>query len=582
MKLPRLRRLSLLVYAGAMVTGLGAVLTFGVMEVTSTPGFCGTCHVMNPYYESWKGSSHNEIACVECHISPGIQEKLKKKFEAASMVASYVTGTYGTNPWAEVDDEACLVCHQRRLLAGQEKFGDLLFDHKPHLRQLRRGKRLKCTSCHSQIVQGSHIAVTTSTCILCHFKGQQPNQGTARCTLCHQTPEHIVDPEGVGFDHSEVNRYGMECQSCHIPARPGEGRVPEERCLVCHNQQERLEKFGDSKLLHDNHVTAHKVECTNCHLEIEHVVPRPSPWREDGGTAAPAPHVEVAQGGCNACHDARHSPQRTLYAGLGGKDVEPQSDVMYQAGVRCEGCHIDHTGRSATAKAGEVSCMSCHGPGYRKIFILWSDTLAERGGALRRQLDASAPLLDRQGEPFRNAAANLELVERGRGVHNFAYSLALLDASHRQLNDARKAGGLGEVEIPWATAPFASDCLNCHMGVEAQRGRVFGRAFSHQPHVVRQGLDCLTCHRTHDERDSGLGPLKLAAADCGSCHHGEAAASDCRGCHSGVFQRTFKTESGEFAHSFHVGEMEIACEDCHGAPPAVSARADRNLCADCH
>jgi hypothetical protein len=381
----------------------------------------------------------------------------------------------------------------------------------------------------------------------------------------------------------------MQCESCHIPARPGEGRVPKERCLVCHNQQERLEKYGDTTLLHTFHVTDHKVECTNCHLEIEHVVPRPRPNEgaarvgREGGGEAPAQHLQLAQGGgCNACHDSRHSPQRTLYAGLGGKDVAPLPDVMYQAGVRCEGCHIDHTGESPTAKAGEVSCMSCHGPGYRKIFLLWTTTLAERGHALRRQLDASAPLVDRESEPFRNAVANLELVERGHGVHNFPYSLALYDASYRQLNVARQASGLGTLETPWATAPYASGCLSCHMGVETQRGQAFGRAFSHQSHVIRQGLDCLLCHRTHDERENGLEPLKLAAADCDSCHHGETVASDCRSCHSRVFQRTFETEKGAFAHSFHVGEMEIACESCHGAPPAVTAKANRDFCADCH
>ena len=121
------------------------------------------------------------------------------------------------------------------------------------------------------------------------------------------------------------------------------------------------------------------------------------------------------------------------------------------------------------------------------------------------------------------------------------------------------------------------------MGIEAQRGRPFGRAFSHQSHVVRRGLDCLTCHTTHEERKGGVSPLKLAAADCDSCHHGEAAvASGCRSCHSRLFERTFATENGDFAHSFHVGEMELACETCHGAPPAVWAKADRTVCADCH
>ena len=57
---------------------------------------------------------------------------------------------------------------------------------------LRRGKKLRCTSCHSQIVQGSHMSVTTSTCFLCHFKDQHFNQGLGTCTRCHQIPQEAV------------------------------------------------------------------------------------------------------------------------------------------------------------------------------------------------------------------------------------------------------------------------------------------------------------------------------------------------------------------------------------------------------
>lgn len=178
-------RLPVLALAAGLILGLGLVAMGTAVEVSSRPEFCGSCHVMTPYYESWKGSSHHNVDCVDCHIPPGVTAEIRKKYEALSMVASYFTGTYGTNPWAEIDDAACLRCHERRLLSGKELFGDVLFDHAAHLAGMRRGKTLRCTSCHSQIVQGSHIAVTSSTCILCHFKGQASGSGTARCTLCH-------------------------------------------------------------------------------------------------------------------------------------------------------------------------------------------------------------------------------------------------------------------------------------------------------------------------------------------------------------------------------------------------------------
>ena len=77
-----------------------ALLVF--VQISSTPNFCGSCHIMAPYYESWKHSSHKNIACVDCHIPPGVTAELRKKYEALSMVVKYFTGTYSTNPWTEV------------------------------------------------------------------------------------------------------------------------------------------------------------------------------------------------------------------------------------------------------------------------------------------------------------------------------------------------------------------------------------------------------------------------------------------------------------------------------------------------
>jgi len=119
--------------------GFGIVAMLLMVQLTSTPTFCGlTCHNMKPYYDSWSHSKHNKIACVECHIAPGIGAEVRKKFEALSMVAKYFTGTTGTKPWAEVDDAACMRCHERRLLEGKEVFHNVLFDHTPHLTEMRR------------------------------------------------------------------------------------------------------------------------------------------------------------------------------------------------------------------------------------------------------------------------------------------------------------------------------------------------------------------------------------------------------------------------------------------------------------
>src|SRR5262245_39223255 len=540
------------------------------MQVTSTPQFCGTaCHIMKPYYESWSHSKHNQIACVECHIAPGITAELRKKYEALSMVVKYVTGTYGTNPWAEVDDAACLRCHERRLLAGREVFGDVLFDHAAHLSGMRRGKTLRCTSCHSQIVQGSHIAVTASTCILCHFKGQESNTGTARCTLCHRTPEKVIRRDGLTFDHAEVRRYGMECTSCHVRPAGSDGAVPRERCLTCHNQRDRLERYGETEELHHIHVTEHKVDCLNCHLLLQHVG---------------EPHsVEAGSGGCGACHRSGHSPQQEFYAGSGGRGVPPMPDPMFLAGVRCEACHVPVPGLEvATPRASAMACMSCHGARFNAIYESWQRGLAERTAGLRRQIDdTTAALHGGTVTALGDARHNLDLVVRAGGVHNIAYAHALLAKAHDEMNDARAARGLPALAKPWRDLPFASPCLSCHPSIADQHGTIFGRTFEHGPHVLEARLECATCHRPHEER-TGDEIVRFATSGCESCHHKAiGAASGCLSCHASITRRKVPSPRGPFDHALHIEAAGLTCDTCHETG-GEAVRLKSDACATCH
>ena len=167
----RLRRLALRAAAllGAMLL-FTALLTAGAGWYTSRPEFCSSCHIMEPYYVSWQESTHKDVSCIECHFAPGLAEKVRGKMLGLVQLAKYVTRSEGPRPAAEIPDASCLRsgCHETRTLAGHVDFHGMPFDHKPHLENLRRGKKLRCTSCHSQIVQGSHMTVTTSTCLGFH------------------------------------------------------------------------------------------------------------------------------------------------------------------------------------------------------------------------------------------------------------------------------------------------------------------------------------------------------------------------------------------------------------------------------
>jgi predicted CXXCH cytochrome family protein len=564
--------------------GFGIVAMLLMVQLTSTPTFCGfTCHNMKPYYDSWSHSKHNKIACVECHIAPGIGAEVRKKFEALSMVAKYFTGTTGTKPWAEVDDAACMRCHERRLLEGKEVFHNVVFDHTPHLSESRRGLRLRCTSCHSQIVQGSHIAVTSSTCALCHFKNQPLNSGTGACLHCHQVPEKVTSNEGVTFDHSQVSRLDMKCDLCHGGVVRGDGAVPKERCLTCHNEPARLARYDDTKFLHDQHVTQHKVDCQHCHLTIEH---GRLPSR-----AASASHE--AAGDCRACHGSGHSPQQDLYAGLGGRGVARMPSPMFAAGVTCQGCHNDafstavaSTGPEGphTQPASAVSCMSCHGPSYGRIFEAWKSSVEARVSALRKLLEESTASMGFEAPPaWEDARANFLLVERGHGIHNVNFAYALLDKSFDQLNEARQARKLSALNRPWKTlAGNSSSCMSCHVGIEDQRGTFAGQPYSHQPHLTAAGLGCESCHRPHAERAPGE-VVRFGPDGCRACHHKNVTTVSqvaCGGCHGDVKARTYPSFRGEFSHTQHL-DTGLECKACH-VLASGDPRPQSSACKDCH
>lgn len=540
----------------------GAALAFLAIQVSSQPRFCGGCHYMTPYYESWKTSTHKDATCVECHIPPGLRSEFRKKYEALAMVARYFTGTYSTNPWAEVDDASCLRsgCHAKRLLLGKEVFQGILFDHQPHLMEMRRGKRLRCTSCHSQIVQGRHIAVTPSTCFLCHFKGVALNEGMGRCTLCHAVPEKTITTAGLAFQHGDVKRFGMQCTACHQGVVKGDGEVLRERCYTCHNDPQRLALFDNVELLHEKHVTEHKVECLHCHMEISHRVP-------DREAVLTAP--------CDSCHTSgsSHAAVRDLYRGIGAKGVEPRPAAMYLAGVRCEACHA--ADGSDSARASAVSCMACHGPRYLTIHRTWQVGLEKRLQGVKGEIEEVEKQLGKSTDPaarerVRDVKHNVALLEVGRAIHNASYAVSVLDAAHRTLADLLQVqGGPRPATTPWLQATYESPCLQCHFGIEYVTRPAFEREFPHGSHVVSARLRCTICHGDLDEH----GKTRIAVEDCAHCHNAirkpmaGLPTGACLRCHTAAIGKV--SEKIRFPHEQHAASG-LSCATCHSEVEAAN------------
>jgi len=394
---------------------------------TSRSEFCNSCHIMEPYYQSWQESAHAQVACIECHFPPGFGGKIRGKVLGLVQLAKYFTKSEGPRPAAEISDASCLRvgCHQQRLLSGEVEFHGIEFDHQPHLSDLRRGKQLhfqlRCTSCHSQIVQGKHMTVTTSTCFLCHFKGGEFNAGLGACTHCHQIPQGKYNLGGdVMFSHDLAYEKGVDYANCHGDVIRGKGEVPRERCLSCHNRKDDLEQIDDHEFMHQKHVTDHKVDCLQCHLRIEH---------------SKDPHKMLhAAADCASCHPDHHRQQVAMLRGIGARTLPAQPSPMLAIRAECRTCHdVPQDSRKGTLMKGSAKvCATCHTTAETETLLAYHDKLRQS----LPELEASIPRLRKALEsaevtPERSAAIAKELgdlqhdltfLSVGDDIHNIHFA----------------------------------------------------------------------------------------------------------------------------------------------------------------
>lgn len=562
--------------AALAVAVLLVVVAAIFVRISESPRFCYACHIMRPYYRAWEESSHKEVNCLECHYPPTVGGHVKSKFVAISQIVQYFTGSYGTRFWAEIDDDACLRegCHDTRLLSGAVTFKEnIAFDHAFHLGEMRRGKRLRCTSCHSQMVIGTHIEVTESVCFTCHFKDAVLGKGTADCLICHGPPGKSVTYKGVTFDHAAYLERDVPCAKCHMHVVEGDGRVPETRCYSCHGDRSNM--VSDPVLLHRTHVTDHKVECFECHLEIRHGALELSPLL--------APE-------CSTCHGDRHSVQEGVYIGTGGLDTPSVASAMFDGQVSCSGCHTasGHAGTAAFPRATRGSCVSCHGVAFGQVYDSWTTETKKSYEKAKAMVAAAKAAVYATGssDPARahartliaQAEKNLELVaeDGSYGAHNVIYANALIETAVTKAAGAAKAAGR---KIHYALATFRvpaeeDTCAwRCHFGIERRPVVAAGKTFDHGGHLSRGGIECASCH---DLERHGL--TLPTAYNCSACHHARGDV-DCSSCHGDVSRLSVTYRDREFDHGVHSARSGLGCNGCHPADSPAVVRAD---CSSCH
>ncbi|MFC1761369.1 ammonia-forming cytochrome c nitrite reductase subunit c552 [Planctomycetota bacterium] len=441
-----------------LFTGFGAALFFLVVaaigivalsayaiEITGHPKFCVSCHNMDDYYASWEHSSHKDVACIECHADPGVAGLVEAKAQGMVQLVQYISGSYGTKPHGELSNASCqhVGCHEE--IAKDDKlvllYDRIKFRHDRHLSEHPNGKSLNCVSCHGQTVEGQHISVSKTTCLTCHFYARGDQQvALGGCQTCHIVPEEPVTFGDEPFSHRDfiAGDGDVTCVHCHSQVTQGSGTVSRARCQACHLQGHG--EIEDQEKFHLIHVSEGHFDCLNCHEEIKH------------GDRSMAEQL-LTSNNCSTCHGGkRHSIQEGIYVGTALADIDTMPDVMYEAGVACDGCHDE----SQSTKMGDITltsrlsgakqCVDCHGnEDYAEQLAAWQESTKEMIDELRPALEefekalqssqASAEQLAEARKLSESARTKLEIVlkDGSYGAHNVAYVLEILDKAVEEI-----------------------------------------------------------------------------------------------------------------------------------------------------
>ncbi len=628
-------RISLI--TAAIALGIGSLALTGLYKLSASPLLCNSCHIMKPYVQAWKTSKHNNVPCVDCHYPPELRGTLWVKYQALAQVAKWATQTYSSKPFAEVEDASCLRsgCHETRLLEGKVTYKrGIIFDHAPHLKQVRRGRQLRCTSCHSQIVVGNHIEVTDTACFLCHFKGMKTPREfhpLGGCPLCHTPPKGDIELGTITFNHESLVKRKVACEKCHLNVVEGNGEAPRERCYTCHNQPEKLEKYADTPFIHDFHVARHNIECTRCHSEIKHKLPPPIGltlswllrWLSEPSSAEAAerpvqaqprrfgqpPAAKMPEGHppargrpleCKTCHEATHRGVLEMYMGMGGKGTPMIPSHMLQVRVECVACHVEPKREKAEAtligqtfRPSESACLECHGTQYKGMLDNWSKTIDTMMTAVNGKLAAveqalatttpNHPQLAKARKLVADAKQNLDFVKLGKGVHNVFFAADLLKVANSYLDEAMVAIGKAPAKSSEETLVRGGYCaVLCHKqaGVEAPEEVKFGaETVPHVRHVTDFGVTCTACHSAEQHQE-----VTATRDSCLTCHHKAGNKNErCLACHKlqdAFFTGTVEVEGVEPAPGNHAELTD--CVGCHNVEVRHSRQAVTKQCLECH
>jgi nitrate/TMAO reductase-like tetraheme cytochrome c subunit len=472
----RLRRWLIGIGIGIVVMILLGGTFVGVAEhYTAQPNFCASCHIMEPYYASWKQDTHGGrlgVACVDCHYAPGERTTLGARLRGLSQVTSYISGRYGkTRPRAHVAPESCMTsaCHGDRSFMNKPlEVGTVTFVHAKHLMHTAQNEqpaRDRLTALTEQLEKQlgrEHLAQLNKAA---QQIGPAEERTDALSRLC--------EGWGVKIDRPVLAElFQLE----HRPVRIAQ--LQSLQCVDCHANR-MFEKSDASAKGNQHHFRVQKSSCYTCHFNNQAF---------NTGTAE-----------CMRCHTP---PQKAITVhdelrkevreklgntGLGQKTIRMDHSEIVKRKVDCKSCHADViVGASLVTRR---DCEHCHDqPGQ---LTDWTTTLTTA------------------------------TVIHFHAVHVPQQRAKCLDC-HAQIQHQLAAAGEQTTENGFLSSAM-SDCTHCHTN---QHRDVLNLLLGHGGVTVSQSdpnmmfgarTNCYGCHTEHG-KVKGQEVLVATQRACVSCH----------------------------------------------------------------
>ena len=311
-------------------------LFWGTFQKTSSNEYCSSCHMMKPEFYTWHESSHSKVACVACHVEPGVLTKVKYKLITLEEVFASLTGNYGiaiisTTP---IPNATCTQCHDMNTRKVTPS-GDLIIPHSKHTLA-----GVSCTECHTGIAHG--------------------NIAEKRVTF---TTDYGKWDDSVGksimSDLKNIRPYMDVCMTCH------KVRNAPINCGACHNTSMIPSYHNTEAFKNGGHgvMAAKDIKvCDACHSymskdPVEVSKGNASAFQQfltkDNGKPATMSASDYSKVNtfCKNCHGKR-PPSHTV-------DFKQTHGVLAnQNKDRCFTCHDNNPKRDSPVT--KISCGSCH------------------------------------------------------------------------------------------------------------------------------------------------------------------------------------------------------------------------------